>query len=246
MTKSNKFLLGIITLVVTLMIGYALFSETVTVTGTATAKGNFDITTTCITGLSSSLNVIAEGFPGTAGDVKNSTCSVNGSSVTFSTELGYPGSYQFYTLQFKNTGTIDALFANDSDIYEKYTGNIKVYLHSNNSLYKTVTLPSEDDFAINFSNVLFQASLLVKTDGTMIVGGDSETGRIVELSGVEYVKLKPNEVLEIAIIAIWPDNDNNHLKDYYAKTTFNQSFQFKQHTMEAVDKNDAYFCIGGC
>lgn len=228
------------------MIGYALFSETVTISGTATSQGQFKITTTCITGLSSSLNVIAEGFPGTAGDVKNSTCSVNGSSVTFSTELGYPGSYQFYTLQFKNTGTIDALFVNDSDIYEKYTGNIKVYLHSNNSLYKTVTLPSEDDFAINFSNVLFQASLLVKTDGTMIVGGDSETGRIVELSGVEYVKLKPNEVLEIAIIAIWPDNDNNHLKDYYAKTTFNQSFNFEQSTINDIPKNNAYFCVGGC
>ena len=45
---------------------------------------------------------------------------------------------------------------------------------------------------------------------------------------------------------MWPDNDNNNVKDYYATTTYNQSFQFKQYTMDVVDKDDGVLCIGGC
>ena len=248
MTKSNKFLLGIITLVVTLMIGYALFSETITVTGTATAKGSFDITTTCVKGFSNSFSKYVDGEPGAVGDVKNSTCTVNGQTVTFNVEFGYPGSYQYYTLQFKNTGTMDALFPNDSDLYEKATGTMKVYLNSNNSLYQTITLPvkGSNKFVDNFAFVYTAVSLLVKTDGTTLEGGQGETGRIVELSGVEYVRIKPNETLEIVVVTGWPDNDNNNVKDYYATTTYNQSFQFKQHTMDAVDKDNGVLCVGGC
>ncbi len=47
MTKSNKILLGAFSLIVALMMGYALFSESVTVSGTSTAKGHFLITSTC-------------------------------------------------------------------------------------------------------------------------------------------------------------------------------------------------------
>ena len=46
MNKSNKLLIGILAFVVVCVIGYALFSETITVTGTAMAKGNFDIKVT--------------------------------------------------------------------------------------------------------------------------------------------------------------------------------------------------------
>ena len=223
-------------------------NESVTVTGTATAQGSFDITTTCVKGFSNSFSKYTDGYPGAAGDVKNSTCTVNGETATFNVEFGYPGSYQYYTLQFKNTGTMDALFLNDSDLYEKATGTMKVYLHSDNSLYKTITLPDSNSntFTSNLTYFASASSLLVKTDGTILEGGQGETGRIVELSGVEYVRIKPNETLEIIVITMWPDNDNNYVKDYYAITTYNQNFEFKQYTMDAVDKDDGVLCIGGC
>ena len=50
MSKNNKIILVILTFIVSLMIGYALFSETVTISGTATSQGQFKITTSCITG----------------------------------------------------------------------------------------------------------------------------------------------------------------------------------------------------
>ena len=77
MSKNNKIILVILTFIVSLMIGYALFSETVTISGTATSQGQFKITTSCITGFSNSIEPITDGMPAFAGDVKNSKCSVS-------------------------------------------------------------------------------------------------------------------------------------------------------------------------
>lgn len=51
MNKRNKILAGCLVLQLALSVGYALFSETITINGKATAKGNFDITATCTPGL---------------------------------------------------------------------------------------------------------------------------------------------------------------------------------------------------
>ena len=55
MNKSNKILLVVFSFIVVCVIGYALFSENITVTGTATAQGTFDTTVTCQTGILSKL-----------------------------------------------------------------------------------------------------------------------------------------------------------------------------------------------
>lgn len=47
MNKNNKFLVGILALVVICVIGYALFSDNIKVTGTAAAQGQFMINTWC-------------------------------------------------------------------------------------------------------------------------------------------------------------------------------------------------------
>ena len=76
MKKSNVLLITILAIIVTLMIGYALFSETITVTGTATAKGSFDIEVTCTKGVPSNL----EG-------ALNAALNYDGA---FSSKFGYP------------------------------------------------------------------------------------------------------------------------------------------------------------
>ena len=43
MNKKNKILVGCLALLLVLSVGYALFSDTITINGTATAKGSFDI-----------------------------------------------------------------------------------------------------------------------------------------------------------------------------------------------------------
>ena len=43
MNKNNKLLIGMLTFVVVCVVGYALFSENITVTGSATASGDWSI-----------------------------------------------------------------------------------------------------------------------------------------------------------------------------------------------------------
>ena len=78
MVRKNKLLIGCLALLLVLSVGYALFSETITINGTATAKGSFDITTTCVPGYSSEL--FALGIPSAdyeQAGFANSICDVN-------------------------------------------------------------------------------------------------------------------------------------------------------------------------
>ena len=45
--RKNKILIGCLALLLVMTVGYALFSETITINGTATAKGDFNIEYTC-------------------------------------------------------------------------------------------------------------------------------------------------------------------------------------------------------
>ena len=45
--RKNKILVGCLALLLVMAVGYALFSENITINGTATAKGDFDISYTC-------------------------------------------------------------------------------------------------------------------------------------------------------------------------------------------------------
>ncbi len=113
MNNRNKILVGCLALLLVLSVGYALFSETITINGTATAKGSFDIGVTCQTGLAnvSGLedNAIAI-LSGPTNEVSFSgdTCTASGNTVTFNTNLDAPGAMRYYTIKATNNGTIDA------------------------------------------------------------------------------------------------------------------------------------------
>ena len=119
MNKSNKILVGVLTFIVVCVVGYALFSETITVAGTATAKGNFEITSSCNTGVNKELGIAAEdlptlGFKSTIENgYKDAFCSANGTEISFSSDLLYPGATRFFTVEFKNTGIIPAQIDTD-------------------------------------------------------------------------------------------------------------------------------------
>ncbi len=60
--KQKGIIIGILALAVTMMVGYAIFSETIKINGTATAKGGFDITVTCAPGLTNAEFINANAF----------------------------------------------------------------------------------------------------------------------------------------------------------------------------------------
>ena len=77
MNRRNKILVGVLAFVLVCVVGYALFSESITVTGTATADGNFNITATCYKGIYEKSNLTNEdlGF-GPEGGYANDSCKV--------------------------------------------------------------------------------------------------------------------------------------------------------------------------
>lgn len=110
MNKQKGIIIGVLALVVTMMVGYAIFSDTITINGTATAKGEFQLTTSVV-----DLNeswVKDYGFLNrnavSSGIVNNPSISVSGNVVTTSVELGMPGSFYNFAIKIKNTGTIPA------------------------------------------------------------------------------------------------------------------------------------------
>ena len=47
MKKKNMIIIGVIALILAVSVGYALFSDTLTINGTATAKGDFNLSYAC-------------------------------------------------------------------------------------------------------------------------------------------------------------------------------------------------------
>lgn len=104
MNNKNKILIGCLALLLALSVGYALFSDTITINGTATAKGEFSLTTTCDMD-KEALEVDGMIDNGLITDV-NISCEEN--VVDASATLGYPGSQKWFRIMVKNTGTIPA------------------------------------------------------------------------------------------------------------------------------------------
>lgn len=98
MKKQNMFIICAIAFLLTVTVGYALFSETITINGTATARGNFDLEFT-------TANVIQEvGSTNTT-----ATISEDKDSLSINVpKLEYPGAYSQMSVTVTNKGSIPA------------------------------------------------------------------------------------------------------------------------------------------
>ena len=117
MKKQNIAIIAVVALVLAVAVGYALFSQTINITGTATAQGSFDVvwqleaasgdsaftySATCNTGYddcSSSTYTVAN----------VASLSNNDHTLTITVDkLTYPGGTITIPFRVKNIGTIDA------------------------------------------------------------------------------------------------------------------------------------------
>ena len=101
LSKNNKILIGCLALLLVMSVGYALFSDTITINGTATAKGDFNLVTTCDEDAS------AVGWED-RGSVTDAKISCEGNVVNVSATLDYPGSQKWFRVMVTNEGTIPA------------------------------------------------------------------------------------------------------------------------------------------
>ena len=80
MNKQRKIIVGVLALAITMIIGYALFSENLTIDGTAKAEGSFDITAECTPGLPDERFIIGDIHKDN--NYENDSCEVSDNKVT--------------------------------------------------------------------------------------------------------------------------------------------------------------------
>ena len=119
----NKIFVGCLALLLVMVAGYALFSQNLTINGTAKAEGKFNIEFT-------QASIRAE--KGSTG--ATATISDNGKILTITVpKLEYPGAYVDVSYTVKNTGTIDAIF--NSNKLTGTTNKIKADYDASKLLY---------------------------------------------------------------------------------------------------------------
>ena len=132
MNKKNKILVGCLALLLVLSVGYALFSETITINGTAKAKGDFEITTTEVDKGYAEEYFLAIYNP----EYENPVMSINDNVVTTSVSLKNPGATYTFGVKMENTGSIPARIksikdlTNDSIIFDRDTNTYGDYFYS--------------------------------------------------------------------------------------------------------------------
>ena len=144
MVKKNKtMIVAALAIVLTLAVGYALFSQTINITGTATAQGDFQITPTCSVGVmnNSGLDTAStmvstyntavgltgdNAFPDVEKGYNTDSCTITDNNTgSFTTKLEYPGAMRLFTVKLTNTGSIAATISS-SDFNTSGSNRLKV------------------------------------------------------------------------------------------------------------------------
>ena len=259
MNKSNKILIVVLTFIVVCVVGYALFSENITVTGSATAKGSFDITTTCEKGANSALLASIGVSPSDIGeggyDTTNEVCSISNNTVTVKSELKYPSARRYFTVKFENTGTMDAfvksagsILNGGTDVISVYE-NIKVYNSSTNALIKELVEEdgTQSGDISNYARTSIAMVLPQKVDGTFLLGNDEYHDNdmlYLDNEGASYLKISPGQSIYLVLNMYWKEEATT--QGVYSVNTSKITFDFKQKTNDFTLSDKAYTCFGGC
>lgn len=149
-------------------IGYALLSDTITVTGSATTSGTLEI------GVTNASWVQASSEGAGVSDNNSVSFETNGDTVTIAANvLEYPGATSTFTVELTNTGTLDGKVlsvtptkenTNMTFTYTNLTPNETVIAGNNGTLIFTVTVGWLDTATTGFTNEEFELEILFQQD----------------------------------------------------------------------------------
>ena len=214
MNNKNKILVGCLALLLVLSVGYALFSETITINGTATAKGNFDLTTTCQVGDPYNFRPydIQSGYT-------NDECNVVDNKVSYKANLTMPGAQRYFTITIKNTGTIPAIITDgkksDKVCYD--TDRDDVIETTDNCSTTDGNFHDAPDF-IGF----------IKTDGTFLNGEDDDISDFINEDGA--IVIQPNESAVVWAYFYWNPSLGYEYNNMLISLEASSEFTFTQAT----------------
>ena len=179
----NKIFVGCLALLLVMVVGYALFSQNLNISGTATAKGDFQVTPTCQPGIPTNLVSSAKSFFTQLNEAwvdenayYDDSCTVSGNNINFQSSFKYPGARRYFTIKVTNTGSITAIPSHD---YHNDSGEFCVDNNSND------TFDSNECFTDSSSLSLgVQAfDLLAEYDSPFAI--EDKDGTIYDLSSTE-------------------------------------------------------------
>ena len=203
LTKNNKILVGCLALLLVMSVGYALFSDTITVTGTATAKGNFDMSAVC---------------QSTTENGGTGSCSVEGNNIITNSSLSKPGDNVVFTVRITNSGSIPAKLIslmtpnNSTGAADYVNGEFKV---------------REGEVAYIDTENLLAATYKLKL-GENEISGDSNI-----LAAASKIAIEPGMYFDIEIRHFWLDVDSSvqpELPENGATITYNMEMGYQQIT----------------
>ena len=169
----NKIFVGCLALLLVMVVGYALFSQNLNITGTATAKGDFSVTPTCQAGVPDNLLAAAktvEGWNGEENGYSDDSCTVSGNTVDFKSSFKWPGATRYFTVKAKNTGSVTAILSDASDTAVEFCNdaNGNDAFDADECFTDKNSLSSMDyvfNYSGSFGNNLFA---IEKKDGTVL------------------------------------------------------------------------------
>ncbi len=231
----NKIFIGCLALLLVMVAGYALFSQNLTINGTAKAQGEFSVTPTCQAGIDAKVKRIYDDYIINSEDsiffssetgYYDDSCTVNGDVVTFNVKFKYPGANRMFTLKVKNTGNMDTIFVdsyntnsyyndlNAEECFDKNDDGIfdKKYECSTNRSYSHVAQIAVEDKDGNIYSLFDDAVTGIEK------AYDTETGA-----------LKPGATIYI-LIASYVDKNLTAKKNFLFESTLTSKIMFKQPT----------------
>lgn len=226
MNRKNKILVGCLALLLVMSVGYALFSDTITINGTATAKGSFDVTGTCDMGIISEIGTVESLGLSAEGGYENDSCIVEDDVVTFKSDLLYPGARRYFTIKATNTGTIDAI------ISEKVTGQI---CEADDKEGTNQTCEEYNYYASmtnsNNTAAMFQVNYVIfeDADGTIVSLSEAITKGFLSSDGTNII-LKPEQSVYRVMSAYLHEDYTNDTGSFYYSNTINLEYTAEQPT----------------
>lgn len=256
MGKNNKLILGLLAILLTMSVGYAIFSDSIKVTGTAVARSDWGFTVNCTKSLDSKFFPIFEiNSADELGEFgyENDTCTVSGNSVTIDTTLKMPTASRMFTVSIKNTGGVDAVILADHD-YDPSPYKLQLYNKSDNSLYKEYVDGTDSNFNTvinNYARIGVEGAVVEDVNGNIMPLNYEQDDLLKQkdmiyedTEGNYYVKIAPNETLYIFIYSYWGESAVS--TNYYSKTIGTYNFDLTQLTTDLKVAPNGHTCFGGC
>ena len=186
----NKIFVGCLALLLVMVAGYALFSQKLTINGTAKAQGEFSLSMTCTPGILDEIKNYDADY-GSQSGYSNDSCSVENDTVTFHADLAYPTARRYFTVKVVNTGSVTAV-DESVDVLTQYMGNFE---NNKNCQYN-----SSDDSLVRCYNPNGNDTTNSKTKYFKT----TRRGAISILENRDKLTLEPGDTFYLVLGITWP------------------------------------------